>query len=277
MALHESEPVNFEEDDESASTPARKALRRGVYVLPSFFTVLNLLCGYYAILETFRGGAGDMDNAAKAIGAAIVFDALDGRIARITHTNSEFGKQFDSLADVVSFGIAPAFLAFGWGVKGVMLDGQSWAAVHVVQLGWVCSFAFVIFCAWRLARFNIGMAGGKRYFVGLPTPAAAGGIAAVVHAMWNPIEDWRKSLVWVLLVLLLGFLMASKVRYYNFKGVNWGRKRTSLAVVAMALIVAAIFRYSEATLLAIATVYILHGIVLEVLRKFRHRASAHPA
>ena len=277
MALHESEPVNFEEDSQPVSGPARKTLRRGVYVLPSFFTVLNLLCGYYAILETFRGGAGDMDNAARAIGAAIVFDALDGRIARLTHTNSEFGKQFDSLADVVSFGVAPAFLAFGWGVKGVMLDGQSWAAVHVVQLGWVCSFAFVIFCAWRLARFNIGMAGGKKYFVGLPTPAAAAGIAAVVHAMWNPIEDWWKALVWVLLVLLLGFLMASKVRYYNFKGVNWGRKRTSLAVVAMSLIVAAIFRYSEATLLAIAAVYILHGIVLEVLRKFRHRASAHPA
>lgn len=279
MALHELDPVNFDADDsedEPVSRPPRRSPRRGVYVLPSLFTVLNLLCGYYAILETFRGGAGDMDNAAKAIGAAIVFDALDGRIARLTHTNSEFGKQFDSLADVVSFGIAPAFLAFGWGVKGVML-GQSFAAVHVVQLGWVCSFAFVIFCAWRLARFNIGMAGGAKYFVGLPTPAAAGGIAAVVHAMWNPIEDWRKSLVWVLLVLLLGFLMASKVRYYNFKGVNWGRRRTSLAVVAMALIIAAIFRYSEATLLLLATVYILHGLVVEVLRKLRHRTSAHPA
>lgn len=255
----------------------RKRLRRGVYVLPSFFTVLNLLCGYYAILSTFRGGAGDMDNAAKAIGAAIVFDALDGRIARLTHTNSDFGRQFDSLADVVSFGIAPAFLAFAWGVKGVMLDGQSFMATRVVQLGWLASFAFVIFCAWRLARFNIGMAGGTKYFVGLPTPAAAGGIAAVVHAMWNPIEDWRKSLVWVLIVLLLGFLMASKVRYYNFKAVNWGRRRTSLAVVAMALIIAAIFWYSEATLLLLAVVYIAHGLVLELLRKFRHRTSAHSA
>jgi CDP-diacylglycerol--serine O-phosphatidyltransferase len=113
--------------------------------------------------------------------------------------------------------------------------------------------------------------------VGLPTPAGAGAIAAVVHAMWNPIEDWRKSLVWVLLVFLLGFLMASKVRYYNFKGVNWGRRRTSLAVVAMALIVAAIFRYSEATLLLIATVYVLHGLIIEFLRKVRHRTASHPA
>ncbi len=273
MAIHEIEPQEFE-DDEPQVKPSRQ-LRRGVYILPSFFTVLNLLCGYYAILETFRGGAGDMDNAARAIGAAIVFDMIDGRIARLTHTSSEFGMQFDSLADVVSFGIAPAFLAFGWGVKGVMQS--SFLAQRVVQLGWVASFVFVIFCAWRLARFNIGMAGGSRYFVGLPTPAAAGAIAAVVHGMWNPIEDWRKSLIWVLLVFLLGFLMASKVRYYNFKGVNWGRRRTSLAVVAMALIVAAIFRYSEATLLAIAAAYVLHGLVLEALRKLRHRSAAHPA
>jgi CDP-diacylglycerol---serine O-phosphatidyltransferase len=253
MAIHELDPVDLDSEE---PRPARNGrLRHGVYILPSFFTVLNLLCGYYAILETFRGGVGDMDNAARAIGAAIVFDIIDGRIARLTHTNSEFGKQFDALADMVSFGIAPSFLAFGWGVKGVMLG--SFMAVHIVQLGWVASFAFVIFCAWRLARFNIGMAGGSRYFVG--------------------IEDWRKSLVWVLLVLLLGFLMASKVRYYNFKGVNWGRRRTSLAVVAMALIVAAIFRYSEATLLALASVYVLHGLVLEVLRKVRHRTSARPA
>jgi CDP-diacylglycerol---serine O-phosphatidyltransferase len=273
MATHEINPLDLDADEPRSG--GKGPLRHGVYILPSFFTVLNLLCGYYAILETFRGGAGDMDNAARAIGAAIVFDAIDGRIARMTHTSSEFGKQFDSLADVVSFGIAPAFLAFGWGVKGVMLD--SFIAVHIVQLGWVSSFAFVIFCAWRLARFNIGMAGGSRYFVGLPTPAAAGAIAAIVHAMWNPIEDWRKSLVWVLLVLLLGFLMASKVRYYNFKGVNWGRRRTSLAVVAMALVVAAIFRYSEATLLILASVYVLHGLVLEALRKMRHRTSARPA
>jgi CDP-diacylglycerol---serine O-phosphatidyltransferase len=273
MAIHEMKPIDVEDDD---PRPARNGrLRHGVYILPSFFTVLNLLCGYYAILETFRGGAGDMDNAARAIGAAIVFDVIDGRIARLTRTNSEFGKQFDSLADMISFGIAPAFLAFGWGVKGVMLG--SFVATRIVQLGWVASFAFVIFCAWRLARFNIGMAGGSRYFVGLPTPAAAGAIAAVVHAMWNPIEDWRKSLVWVLLVLLLGFLMASKVRYYNFKGVNWGRRRTSLAVVAMALVIAAIFRYSEGTLLLLATVYVLHGLVLEFLRKIRRRPSARPA
>lgn len=272
MATDEIKSLEFEADEPRSARDSK--LRRGAYMLPSLFTVLNLLCGYYAILETFRGGAGDMDNAAKAIGAAIVFDSLDGRVARLMHANSEFGKQFDSLADVVSFGVAPAFLAFGWGVKGVV-TGESFFAPYIVQLGWLASFVFVIFCAWRLARFNIGMAGGSKYFVGLPTPGAAGAVAAVVHAMWNPIEDWRKSLVWVLLVFLFGFLMASKVRYYNFKGINWGRRRTSLAVVAMALIVAAIFRYSEATLLLIATVYVLHGLVIELLRKVRHRTVSH--
>ncbi|HEV2288430.1 MAG TPA: CDP-diacylglycerol--serine O-phosphatidyltransferase [Candidatus Acidoferrales bacterium] len=271
MALIEMNSMDFEMTE--PRTARNHKLRRGVYVLPSFFTVLNLLCGFYAVLETLGGGANDMDNAARAIGAAIVFDALDGRIARATGTNSEFGKQFDSIADVVSFGVAPAFLAFGWGVKGVV-TGNSVIAPHIVQLGWLACFAFLVFCGWRLARFNIGMAGGSKYFVGLPTPAAAGAIAAVVHAMWNPIEDWRKSLVWALLVLMLAFLMASKVRYYNFKGVNWGRRRTSLAVVGMALIVAAIFRYSEVTLLTIATVYVLHGIVIEILRKLRLRSSS---
>jgi CDP-diacylglycerol---serine O-phosphatidyltransferase len=273
MAIHEIRPKNFEAR-EPASRRSPK-LRHGVYLLPSLFTVLNLFCGYYAILETLRGSAVNMDNAAHGIGYAILFDALDGLVARATGTSSEFGKQFDSLADVVSFGIAPAFLAFGWGVRGVMLN-QSIAAPHVVQIGWLASFAFVVFCAWRLARYNIGMAGGTRYFIGLQTPAAAGMIAAVVHAMWNPIEDWRKSVVWIAMVIFLSLLMASKVRYYKIS-VDWGRRQPSLAVVLMAIIVAAIFKYSEATLLLLATVYVLHGIVLEIWRKLRPRPASPPA
>jgi CDP-diacylglycerol---serine O-phosphatidyltransferase len=269
MAIHEMKP--FSEAGAAGSHPGkRQRLRHGVFILPSFFTVLNLFCGYYAILETFRGGVADMDYAARAIGFAILFDAVDGPIARALHTSSDFGKQFDSLADIVSFGIAPAFLAFAWGVRGVMVS-QSQAAAHVVQLGWFACFAFVICCAWRLARYNIGAAGGQRYFIGLQTPAAAGMIAATVHAMWNPIEDWRKSLIWVFAVLILGYLMTSKLRYY--RGMNLGRQRTSIVVVGMALLVALIFKYSEATLFMLAILYISHGIVIELLRKLRH----HPA
>ena len=150
-------------------------LRRGVYLVPGSLTVANMLCGYYAVLASLQGSVADFDNAARAIGLAWLFDSADGWVARATGASSEFGKQFDSLADVISFGVAPALLAFAWGVRGLLESGAS-PARHVVQLGWLVSLAFVICCAWRLARFNVhGMApGGSRYFVGMPTPAEIG-------------------------------------------------------------------------------------------------------
>src|ERR1700757_3740645 len=126
-----------------------RRLRRGIYLLPSLMTGANLLCGYYASIASLTGGNENLDHAAKAIGIAIVFDALDGRIARLTGTNTEFGVQFDSLADVVSFGVAPAILAYAWGVRNVA-NQVPW----VGRLGWLCCLAFLIACAWRLARFN---------------------------------------------------------------------------------------------------------------------------
>src|SRR5580698_1624151 len=154
-------------------------LRRGIYLLPSALTVANLLCGYYAILATFEGSVSDLDNASRAIGIAILFDSLDGRVARAMGTNSEFGKQFDSLADIVSFGMAPAFLAYAWGVRA-LASAVAPEQMHLTQLGWLIGFIYLGCCAWRLARFNIqGMApGGNRHFVGMPTPAAAGMNAA---------------------------------------------------------------------------------------------------
>src|SRR3984885_3522421 len=158
-----------------AERVTQRPARRGAYILPGIFTVANLLCGYYAVLATLEGAPTDLDNAARAIGIAILFDSLDGRVARAMGTNSEFGKQFDSLADVVSFGVAPAFLAYVWGVRA-MAAFESPQALHLVQMGWLIGFIFVVCCAWRLARFNIqGMApGNSRFFVGMPTPAAAG-------------------------------------------------------------------------------------------------------
>lgn len=269
---------HFEPEADQPQSARSRRLRRGIYLLPSTFTVANLLCGFYAILATLKGGVTDMDNAARAIGFAILFDALDGRIARLTHTNSEFGKEFDSLADVVSFGVAPAFMAFAWGARGMLVSDA--APAHAVyQLGWIVSFIFVICCAWRLARFNIhGMApGGSRYFVGLPTPAAAGTVAAVIHAFWSPIEDWRVASLWLALVLGLGVLMASTVRYYSFKDVRWHRRLPSVAVVLIALLVASILFYSEISLLLLAGVYVLHGVTLQVVRMLRHRVASHPA
>src|SRR5208283_729853 len=146
-------------------------LRRGIFLLPSLFTVANLLCGYYASLAALVGRPDDFDRAAKAIGIAILFDSLDGRVARMTGTNTEFGVQFDSLADVVSFGIAPAILAYAWGVRS-MTAGN--ADTFLGHFAWLCCLAFLICSAWRLARFNVkGMEpGGSKNFVGMPTPAA---------------------------------------------------------------------------------------------------------
>src|SRR5207249_3962906 len=129
-------------------------LRRGIFLLPAMMTSANLLCGYYAVVASIVGAPEDFNHAAKAIGIAIVFDSLDGRVARMTGTNTEFGVQFDSLADVVSFGIAPAVVAYAWGTRSLPGDG-SVAFQQIGEFGWVCCLAFLIFCAWRLSRFTV--------------------------------------------------------------------------------------------------------------------------
>ncbi len=181
---------NFEQHELGfpGARAANLRLRRGIYLLPSLLTVANMVCGFYAVMSTLKGELSDLDTAAKAIGFAIVFDSFDGFVARATGTSSEFGKQFDSLADMVSFGIAPAVLAFTWGVRGI-LPSELVDIRRIHEIGWWVGLAFAICCAWRLARFNIqGMApgGGSRYFVGLPCPAAAGLLVAWVHAIKIP-------------------------------------------------------------------------------------------
>ncbi len=259
-------------DTEESNGPMKR-FRRGIYLLPSALTVANLLCGYFAILATLKGSAVDLDHAARAIGCAILFDMLDGRVARATGTNSEFGKEFDSLADIVSFGVAPAFLSFAWGVRGTLHSGLPHAHM-AYQLGWLVTFVFVICCAWRLARFNVhgaGPVGSSRYFVGLPTPAAAAGIAAMVHGFWSPIQDWRISLLWLLVVLILALLMVSTVRYTSFKEVRWKRRMPSVMIVLVAVMLAATFYYSEMVFLLLAGAYLLHGPVFQFVRFMRHR------
>jgi len=263
--------------DEGARPFRRHRLRRGVYILPSIFTVANLLCGYYAILATLEGTPTDMDNAARAIGFAIVFDSLDGRVARAMGTNSEFGKQFDSLADVVSFGMAPALLAYAWGVHSAAVLGALEGS-HLIQLGWLVGFFYLGCCAWRLARFNIqGMApGGNRFFAGMPTPAAAGMIAATVHFFENPVSDPRLAVLWLALLVVLGILMSSTVRHYSFKDIPWTRRWPSLFVVLIALLIGGIWFFSRPTLLIVAAAYAIHGVALQVVRSARHRlASRH--
>jgi len=278
MEFNEIDPIGHEEDFRPKRPFRNHRLRRGIYLLPSVFTVANMFCGYYAILAILEGGVADFDHAAIAIGFAYVFDSFDGRIARFMGTESAFGREFDSLADVVSFGIAPAMLAYSWGIRA-LAAGSAPEALHLVQLGWLVGFFYLGCCAWRLARFNIhGMApGGNRYFVGLPTPAAAGVIAAIVHAFNEPIQDVKVSLLWLLLVVVLGVLMSSTMRYYSFKDIQWTRRQPSLAIVLMFLLLGAIVVFSRPTLLLIAGVYLVHGVVLQIVRYVRHRTASRAA
>lgn len=254
-------------------------LRRGIYLLPSSMTVANMLCGFYAIMATLKGGATDIDNAAKAIGIAIVFDTFDGFLARATGTSSEFGKQFDSLADMVSFGIAPAALAFTWGIRGIF-ETEVLDVRRLHEIGWWVALSFVICCAWRLARFNIqGMApgSGSKYFVGLPCPAGAGLIAATVHYFKDPIQDWRWSIVWMAVIVGDAALMSSTIRYRSFKELPMGSRKPSVLIVVLALIFWLIVRYSEIVLMLMATVFVVSGIVLHLVRVVRHRLVPQPA
>lgn len=247
-------------------------LRRGIYLLPSMFTVGNLLCGYYAVVASLIGGVDNFDRAAKAIGFAILFDSLDGRVARMTGTTSEFGVQFDSLADVVSFGIAPAVTAYAWAVRS--LPGQGSTGIEQLsQFGWIACLIFLICCAWRLARFNVqGMApGSSKFFVGMPTPAAAGVIAAFIHGFKAPLQSPGWAIAWLLMTACLGALMTSTIRYYSFKDLPWTRRQPSLAIVLLCLLIAVVWRYSEIVLVVFASAYAAGGLVLHVVRLLRRR------
>jgi CDP-diacylglycerol--serine O-phosphatidyltransferase len=272
----------------------RHGVRRGIYILPSLFTVGTIVCGYYAILSTQRAGqylaaaaaatlasksaelslmaVGALDNAAKAIGLAIVTDGLDGRIARLTNTASPFGRELDSLADVITFGVAPAVLAYVWGVRGL---GEVISAQHLEnlrELAWLFTFGYVICGAARLARFNIDTvkpSSDRRFFVGLPIPAAAGFVAAVVHFYKQPLATWQFSLAWVLVVGFLGFLMVSRMRYYSFKKLDVRKRRSYLGIILIGLVILGIWRFSEPVLLTIAITYALSGVILRIVSKIR--------
>ena len=251
----------------------RARLRRGIFLIPSLFTVANLLCGYYATIAALVGGREDFDHAAKALGIAILFDSMDGRIARMTGTNTEFGVQLDSLADVVSFGIAPAILAYAWGFRYAFAGNGEFHQLG--EFAWICCLVFLICSAWRLARFNVkGMEpGGNKNFVGMPTPAAAGVVAAIVHSRhyFAPINDRNWAIVWFVLLVVLGGLMTSTVRYYSFKDIPWTRKQPSVAIILLCLLVAIVWRYSEAALVIIAGTYAVAGLLLHIVRFLRRR------
>jgi len=275
----------LEPAESSQKLNSRGAMRRGVYILPSLFTVGTLVCGYYAIIAALRGSlamaaggvegmsAAAFDEAAKAIGWAILFDGLDGRIARLTNSTSAFGREFDSLADVITFGVAPAILAYSWGIRAIDQSLGPPLIEHLRQIGWVVTFAYVICGAARLGRFNIDSvkpSTDRRYFVGMPIPAAAGTVAAIVHWEKTALVEWGYSLGWLVVVALLAFLMVSRMRYFTFKTLDLKRRRSYVLIIFLGLVIWAIWLYSEPVLLAIAVTYALSGIVLRII-SLRHR------
>jgi len=260
-----------------------RRFRRSIYILPSLFTAMNMAFGYYAIWHTFMGSAAEpwhYDNAAKAIGFAILFDGLDGKIARLTNTTSDFGRELDSLADVITFGMAPAVLAWVWGFRQIAsLNGHDFLN-RIVQFGALTTFIFLVAGASRLARFNIQVnpkpwnpgRPGKKYFVGMAIPAGAGLIAAVVHfAGGVPIDTWWISIGWGVLVFCTAILMVSTWRYYSFKDIDFRTPHPIRLIIIIAAVVFCIVVASQITLFVIAVGYMLSGIIMGMGFFFRRR------
>lgn len=268
--------------------PRRRRFRKGIYLLPSLFTTLNMALGYYALYHAISGSAAKpwhFDNAARAIGFAIIFDGLDGKIARLTNTESDFGRELDSLADVITFGVAPAILAWMWGFHILSPLNGSDLLARVVQLGAVSTFAFLIAGASRLARFNIQAnpqpsnpgRPGKKYFVGMPIPGGAGVIAAVVHFTdGNPITTWWMGLIWLGLIFAVAFLMVSTWRFYSFKDIDFRSRHPFQLVVVIGVVIALIVSYSEYFLFLLALFYMLSGVFARLLYILRRRGSPPP-
>ena len=230
------------------ATP-RKKPRRGIYLLPNAFTTAALFCGFYAIV---MGMDGYFEKAAIAIFIAMVLDSLDGRVARLTNTQSEFGAQYDSLSDMVSFGAAPALVAYEWCLRGLG------------QWGWLAAFVYCAGAALRLARFNTNIAVvDKRYFQGIPSPAAAGLVAGFIWAMTDFQLD-PASGRWVIwfITLLAGFSMVSNVPFYSFKQINLKKSVPFAVPLALVLAYVLIVSYPSLVLFSIFVLYLFSGYTI---------------
>jgi CDP-diacylglycerol---serine O-phosphatidyltransferase len=269
--------------------------RRAAYALPTFFTAGNVFLGFYALMESFQGsmamisdGAAaphHFQNAALAIGWSVFLDGLDGRIARLTNTVSEFGREMDSLADSISFGLAPAVLAFTWGVQFVdpSIDRRILEYLH--SAGYFLAFLFLLCGAARLARFNIQKnpipknpgRPDRKYFVGLPIPAAAAAVCAVIYAAGSdPIHSWIISALWLALLGLLSFLMVSTWRYPSFKDLSLTHPRSPLSIILMGVLIFLVWSYSQPVLLVLAISYVAVGIAIRIGGIVRRRLHPQP-
>lgn len=259
--------------------------RRGLYILPSLFTAGNIAAGFYAITQCLQATNADnsyFNRAALAIAFALPFDALDGRIARMTNTESDFGRELDSLADVITFGVAPAVLAYTWGFR--MLPAGFYPALrhNALDLGLLAAFLFLICGACRLARFNVTVnpkpsnpgRPGRRYFVGMPIPAAAGVLASVVHCFdGSPVHDPRIGFVWMGLMLFTAFLMVSRWRFWSGKEINLGGQQPVRLFIVLMIFGVLLAKFSEYLLISMALAYMVSGIFARFLYAAQSRRA----
>jgi CDP-diacylglycerol--serine O-phosphatidyltransferase len=249
----------------SDPNPEPRRPRRGIYLLPNLITTLALFFGFYAVVAA---QSGRYELAAIAIFVAMVMDGLDGRVARLTHTQSDFGVQFDSIADMVSFGIAPALVVYLWALADLASLGSVWE-----KLGWLGAFIYTACAGLRLARFNTqaGMA-DKRYFQGLPSPAAAATLAGLVWAGDRlDFGGWPAGIPALIIILLAGVLMVSNVRYDSFKEIDFRYRVPFVVMVLGVMAVALMSLHPPSVLFALALTYMGSGPVLTVLRRRQRR------
>jgi CDP-diacylglycerol--serine O-phosphatidyltransferase len=238
----------------------QKQQRRGIYLLPNLFTTAGLFAGFYAIISAIRG---DFESSAIAIFIAMIMDGLDGRIARMTNTQSDFGAEYDSLADMVAFGLAPAMVMF------------QWAFIDLGKLGWAFAFVYTACAALRLARFNtqVGVA-DKRYFQGLPSPAAAACLAGWVWL--GTIEQYNQSLIsniGLVLTLCCGLLMFSNMRYHSFKEFDLKGKVPYVVMLVVVLVLALIANNPPWVLFFGFLIYALSGPAVTLIKLHKHRSE----
>jgi CDP-diacylglycerol--serine O-phosphatidyltransferase len=226
--------------------PERRGLRRGVFLLPSLFTVANLFCGWACVVYAMRG---EFHTAAPFIGFAVVLDMLDGRIARMTGSSSAFGVEFDSMADLISFGMAPAALTFQWGLQ------------PLGRLGWAVGFLYLAAAAVRLARFNIQHVTDKRYFVGMPSPSAAGVPAATIFFVGDGLTERGPALLALVMLVVPALLMVSTFRFRSMKTMNLSSPVNSKVLIVVAAAIALFTTSPDVVLLVLAYGYLVSPII----------------
>ena len=249
--------TNIEPKKVDAKKPAK-----GIYVLPNLFTTAGLFAGFYAIMQARLG---HYEAACLAIFTAMMMDIIDGRLARLTNTMSDFGSEYDSLSDMVSFGVAPALVLYDF------------ALVELGRVGSLIAFIYIACAALRLARFNVQKTDDKRYFTGVPSPGAAAMLASIVWACTDyNIDPNNVTLLLAVIVVLIAFSMVSNVKYRSFKDVDFRDKMPFIGLIVFVIIIAIIYLDPPLAFLAIGTIYIASGTISYAIHAIKKQLNSNP-